>query len=252
MTTTTATIRDLGNRDSSDPTPISNRKSNPQLFHESLMRLNKARLEPGVPVAQFTTQIDEQRELLILEERFLQTERLNVSRIAATVPRDAHAFATWFENLRENGPGQFDPLFDFLAERATLEEVRWFVRQEAAGEAGFDDLVSLTQIRMVEQAKLELARNYWDEMGRGKPEGMHGPMLAHLAQTLDVAGTPIEDIVWESLALANLLVGLAINRRYACSSCRGSVRPIRRSEERKLLFPAPLDRRHWALARLAG
>jgi hypothetical protein len=182
------------------------------------MRLNKTRLEPGVPVAQFATQVDEQRELLILEERFLQTERLNVARIAATVPRDAHAFATWFENLRENGPGQFDPLFDFLAERATLEEVRWFVRQEAAGEAGFDDLVSLSQIRMIEQAKLELARNYWDEMGRGKPEGMHGPMLAHLAQTLDVAGTPIEDIVWESLALANLLVGLAINRRYAFHS----------------------------------
>lgn len=218
MTATNATIREFGSRDVSDHTPASARLRHPQTFHEALMRLNRARLEPGVPIAQLATQMDEQRDLLLREEQFLQAERQNVSRIAAEVPRDAHAFASWFESLRETGPGQFDPLFDYLAQRATLEEVRWFVRQEAAGEAGFDDLVALTQIRMPEQAKLELARNYWDEMGKGKAEGMHGPMLLHLAQTLDVAGTPIEEIVWESLALANLLVGLAINRRYAFHS----------------------------------
>ena len=49
--------------------------------------------------------------------------------------------------------------------------------QEAAGEAGFDDLVAMTQVKLPTRAKLELARNYWDEMGRGNPKGMHGPML---------------------------------------------------------------------------
>jgi hypothetical protein len=153
--------------------------------------------------------------LTVLEGEFLAQSRQTASQRAAQAPCEAHAFVAWFRALKDNGPGQYDPLFDHLAERATLDEVRWFLFQEMAGEAGFEDLVALTQLRMPEQAKLELARNYWDEMGHGKPSGMHGPMLSVLARALDVRGGPIDNVVWESLALANLLVGLAYNRRFA-------------------------------------
>ncbi|HEY5957297.1 MAG TPA: iron-containing redox enzyme family protein [Polyangiaceae bacterium] len=218
MTTTASVLLEAHSRERVEQVPASVKFSEPQSTHEALMRFNKKRLEPSFPTATIGAQLQEQVQLLLLEEKFLNAERQKVSRLAAEVPREAQAFAAWFEALREHGPGQFDPLFEFLATRATLEQVRWFVRQEAAGEAGFDDLVSLTQIRMPVQPKLELARNYWDEMGKGKADGMHGPMLAHLAETLEVDGTPIEEIVWESLALANLLVGLAMNRRYAYHS----------------------------------
>ena len=63
-----------------------------------------------------------------------------------------------------------------------------------------------------------MALNYWDEMGRGKPAAMHGPLLARLACALGVASTPLEETVWESLAVANLMVALACNRRYAYHS----------------------------------
>ena len=86
----------------------------------------------------------------------------------------------WFEDLENTGPGQRDPLFPWLAAHATLVQMRWFLRQEIGGEAGFDDLVALAQLRLPDRAKLELARNYWDEMGRGDARGMHGPMLARL------------------------------------------------------------------------
>jgi hypothetical protein len=108
-------------------------------------------------------------------------------------------------------------LFPWLASEATLYQLRWFLRQEVAGEAGFDDLVALTQLRLPDQPKLELARNYWDELGRGHPGGMHGPMLARLANDLEL-GTIPDDIVWESRALGNLLCGLAANRRYTYQS----------------------------------
>ncbi|HEY0194655.1 MAG TPA: iron-containing redox enzyme family protein, partial [Kofleriaceae bacterium] len=58
------------------------------------------------------------------------------------------------------------------------------------------------------------ARNYWDELGRGAARGMHGPMLAQLARSLELE-TIDAPIVWEARALANLLVGLAANRCYA-------------------------------------
>jgi hypothetical protein len=93
--------------------------------------------------------------------------------------------------------------------------MKWFLGQEVAGEAGFEDLVALTQVKLPSQPKLEMARNYWDEMGQGNTGGMHGPMLEHLSRelALDVSAP-----VWESLALGNLMAALASNRHYAYQS----------------------------------
>ena len=70
---------------------------------------------------------------------------------------------------------------------------------------------------MPTSAKLELARNYWDEMGRGNAKGMHGPMLQVLAAVL-AADPAIDTTVWESLALANAMTAMATCRRYAWHS----------------------------------
>src|SRR5262249_48948049 len=81
-----------------------------------------------------------------------------------------------------------------------------------------DDLVALAQIKTPVQAKLELARNYWDEMGRGNAKGMHGPMLEALVIALRV--TPrIETTLAPSLALGNTMAALATNRAYAYHTC---------------------------------
>jgi len=150
----------------------------------------------------------------VLEVDFIESMRQAHQARAASAPRQPQAFVAWFEALKQNGPGQGDPLFPWLAERATLTEMRWFVEQEAAGEAGFDDLVAMAQVKMPVQAKLELARNYWDEMGRGNAKGMHGPMLDALVQALNV--TPrIETALAPSLALGNTMAALATNRAYA-------------------------------------
>ena len=184
-------------------------------LHIALTHMNRARLTPGTPNDAWKGSLVHTLELSLQEDAFLERERRAVQALAAQAPRNAQGLASWFDELKQSGPGQYDPLFDFLAERASFEQVRWFLRQEVAGEAGFDDLVALTQLRMPTRAKLELARNYWDEMGRGKEVGMHGPMLGRLADAVGVSDAVSDDLVWESLALGNLLVGLAYNRRYA-------------------------------------
>jgi hypothetical protein len=191
---------------------------NPHALQLALTLLNRERLTPGTPRDEWREDVLRIAQLTLREGEFLESERRAIARQAAEAPREVGAFVAWFEALRENGPGQYDPLFDFLAERASVEQVRWFVQQEVAGEAGFDDLVALTQVRLPERAKLELARNYWDEMGRGKQNGMHGPMLARLADALDARASDPHRVVWEALALGNLLAGLAANRRYAWHS----------------------------------
>jgi hypothetical protein len=189
-------------------------KADFEQMQRRLARFNHQRLAPGLGE---TPDIGAQlyrRQMEALEAEFVETARAEIRPLVADVPDDGDAFLAWFEQLKERGPGQGDPLFPWLASHATLDQMRWFLAQEVAGEAGFDDLVAMTQVKMPVRAKLEMARNYWDEMGRGDERGMHGPMLERLARHLQIEAD-IDRTVPESLALANMMVALAFNRHYA-------------------------------------
>ena len=185
--------------------------------HRDLAHWNHERLCPAVPVSNWRDGLNRDLAMRDLESTWVETLRGEVFEQAQAAPRDPEAFIEWFEALRSHGPGQNDPLFPWLARYASDVDMRWFLTQEAAGEAGFDDLVALTQVKLPDEAKLELARNYWDEMGRGHAGGMHGPMLSKAVQALNLKPT-IDDTVWESLALANTMTAFATVRRYAWHS----------------------------------
>lgn len=178
---------------------------------------NASRIAPRLP-----EELDQTADLArMLRHRHLELSalerwRAEVASVAARAPREGAAFMRWFEELREVGPGQHDALFPWLAEQAPLEAMRWFLTQEVAGEAGFDDLVALTQLGMPARPKLEMASNYWDEMGQGHAGGMHGPLLSRLADALSLPRGG--EVVVESLELSNLMLGLAHNRHYAFHS----------------------------------
>ncbi len=192
-------------------------------LHLKLAEFNRYRLSPSfnsdLPLqsARLEHTLGEQLDLQLKECRFVERERLGIAHAAACAPSDPNSFIEWFEGLEAEGPGQGHPLFPWLAEVADNEQVRWFLGQEMLGEAGFEDLVALTQVKLPTRAKLELARNYWDEMGQGKEAGMHGPMLSRLADALEI-DVPRTEPVWEVLALGNLMVALAIHRHYAFQS----------------------------------
>ena len=187
-----------------------------QSFQERLSHWNRQRLAPSYP-EDWESRFRQDEAMLRLEHGFMEELRAMVRDRAAQAPTDPEGFIQWFEALEQTGPGQHDALFPWLADNASRDEIRWFLTQEAAGEAGFDDLVALTQVKLPDSAKLELARNYWDEMGRGQEKGMHGPMLAQLVTTLELTPT-IESTVWESLALANAMTAMATQRCYAWHS----------------------------------
>jgi hypothetical protein len=186
-------------------------------FQRRLAHWNRERLAPRLPESDWRDALDRDHEMCWHEVAFLEELREAVADAAANVPDDPDGFVAWFEGLKENGPGQGDPLFPWIAGQASLAEMRWFLTQEAAGEAGFDDLVAMTQVKFPEQAKLELARNYWDEMGRGNAKGMHGPMLGRLVAALRLE-PEIDTTLPESLALANAMTAMATNRFYAWHS----------------------------------
>lgn len=192
--------------------------SQPQFLNNAFQRAiatwNRERLAPEFPDIDWRADFDRHMQMLRLEGAFLDELRAEVAAEAAEVPGEADAFVAWFEGLKKTGPGQNHPLFAWLAETATEGQMRWFLTQEAAGEAGFDDLVAYTQVKLPLGPKLELAENYWDEMGRGQHRGIHTQLLRELVATMRIA-PEIDTTVWESLALANAMTAMATTRRYA-------------------------------------
>ncbi|MGZ8998620.1 MAG: iron-containing redox enzyme family protein [Allosphingosinicella sp.] len=186
-------------------------------FQRALANWNHIRLAPTLPSLDWQKRLDADHRMLRLEGAFLEELRAAAAARAARAPTDVEGFIGWFEDLAETGAGQKDPLFPWLADEAGVEDFKYFLGQEAAGEAGFDDLTAMTQVKVPAEAKMELANNYWDEMGRGNPKGVHGPMLDGLIDELGLEAK-IEDTVWESLALANAMTAMATTRRYAWHS----------------------------------
>jgi hypothetical protein len=186
-------------------------------FQRQLANDNSDRLSAGLPDDASPDTLAHETAVAGAEIAFVESLRHEIAPLVADVPEDVDGFIAWFEELKHTGPGQGDPLFPFLASAASVEQMKWFLLQEVAGEAGFEDLLAMTQIKMPVRAKLEMARNFWDEMGRGSEKGMHGPMLARLAHYFDLSPTP-DVVVAESLALGNTMIAFARHRRYSFHS----------------------------------
>ena len=190
--------------------------SKDEAIHHLLSASHARRLSPAVECEDFEADLARDSYIKRIERVFVEGEREAVAAEVSRVPTEPSQFVQWFESLEQTGPGQHDALFPWLADHATHSQMCWFLQQELAGEAGFDDLVALTQLKLPNRPKLEMARNYWDEMGQGHEGGMHGPMLGLLAESLQLETEG--NTVWQALALSNLMVALATARHYAYQS----------------------------------
>jgi hypothetical protein len=104
------------------------------------------------------------------------------------------------------------PLYDWVATEATADQLRWFLAAEGGPDGGFDDLVAICQVGLAGEPKLELAVNYWDEMGRGRAADVHTDLHRRLTAALDLAPAPRHELPVEALERSLLGSTLATNR----------------------------------------
>ena len=81
-------------------------------------------------------------------------------------------------------------VYHWLAERASADEIRRFLELEGGPDGGFDDLVAQCQLGITGRAKVEMARNYWDEMGRGESAAVHTELHRVMAEELGLREVP--------------------------------------------------------------
>jgi hypothetical protein len=99
-------------------------------------------------------------------------------------------------------------VYQWLAKSATWPEVVRFLALEGGPDGGFDDLVAACQTGLSGAAKVELARNYWDELGNGAPERVHTVLHDRLVEAVGMPRLsrreqPVEAL--ERAALGGLL-----------------------------------------------
>jgi hypothetical protein len=104
-------------------------------------------------------------------------------------------------------------IYDWLAEDATWEQFVEFAELEGGPDDSFDDLVAICQVGLPARPKLELARNYWDELGNGRPTSVHRELHRRLSEVAGLEPRPISDLDEPALARSVLGPFLATNRR---------------------------------------
>jgi len=102
--------------------------------------------------------------------------------------------------------------YRWLARDATWPELVDFLALEGGPDGGFDDLVAVCQIGLSGSPKLELGKNYWDEMGNGSPDGVHTVLHQRMAAALQMPHVPRSEQPVEGLERAALGGLLATNR----------------------------------------
>lgn len=104
------------------------------------------------------------------------------------------------------------PIYSWVAHDATREELVGFLALEGGPDDGFDDLVASCQIGLVGGPKMEMARNYWDEMGRGDAHQVHRALHRDLTIALDLPRIPRVNLPLTALRRSVLTSTLATNR----------------------------------------
>lgn len=103
-------------------------------------------------------------------------------------------------------------VYKWLASDAQWSELVHFLTLEGGPDAGFDDLVAYCQVGLGGRAKLELATNYWDEMGNGRDDDVHTVLHDRLVDAVGVEAIPLEQQPESGLARTALGGLLATNR----------------------------------------
>lgn len=155
---------------------------------------------------------------MVMRELERAWERFESHRtVLGAPPADPDDFCVWMKEAVTTHPATDHPLFRFLEEEATAAQLRHFFRNESAVDTRFDDLVALMQVGMDGPMKMELAENYWDEMGNGEACLVHTTLFEQLIHELEATtqspGTVSDPLCWQSFACGNLLLQVSLNRR---------------------------------------
>lgn len=157
-------------------------------------------------------------EIRNIEDQWNAEEEERVAERAR--PETSDQFLPWYRDLCLEVDRGMDPFYNYLAEDASLFGLAYYFSLEQMIDGHFDDTIALAQLGLGGRAKLALARNYWDEMGRGRLRQTHTFLfdenLKFMNQVLKNHKIAAHDVInTPALKNSNLFAMWALRRRYS-------------------------------------
>jgi hypothetical protein len=132
------------------------------------------------------------------------------------MPQDGQAYVKWLKKIISKHTSSVHPLYnDFLEKRAESSHLAFYFAQETNLDPRFDDTLAFLQIGLEVEPKLELAQNYFDEMGNGELAGVHSKMFKTTLQQIGVDDKYLQkNMLLDAQISGNISAALALSRRH--------------------------------------
>ncbi|MDI3420389.1 iron-containing redox enzyme family protein [Streptomyces luteolus] len=153
---------------------------------------------------------------IVVQEVLRQLEQATIaaedgmleSGILDAAPAEPTAFLSWLKKLAKEHRVYKHPYYrEFIRDQATADDLRHYVIQESVVDGRFDDLLAMMQVGTSGAAKMEIAENFWDEMGNGDPSQVHTHLFNQIYEVFDISPDELErSLTANALLSGNLAV----------------------------------------------
>ncbi|GCD48410.1 hypothetical protein GKJPGBOP_08208 [Streptomyces paromomycinus] len=169
---------------------------------------------PEGPTAEGSTLVHEILRLLELATAAAEDASVEPGVLDAA-PTEPTAYLSWLKKLAREHRVYKHPYYrDFIRNQATVEDLQHYVIQESVVDGRFDDLLAMMQVGTSDGAKMEIAENFWDEMGNGDPSQVHTHLFNQIFQVFDISAQDLERSLTANALLSGNLAVLLCRYRY--------------------------------------
>ncbi|WP_327237451.1 iron-containing redox enzyme family protein [Streptomyces sp. NBC_01317] len=162
---------------------------------------------PDRPTAEGSTFVHEVLRLLERATAAAEDAALEPGVLDAA-PTEPSAYLSWLKKCARAHRVYKHPYYrEFIRHHAVAEDLRDYVIQESVVDGRFDDLLATMQVGTSGDAKMEIAENFWDEMGNGHPSQVHTHLFNQIFQVFDIPAQEMErSLTANALLSGNLAV----------------------------------------------
>ncbi|MGE5827053.1 MAG: iron-containing redox enzyme family protein [Micromonosporaceae bacterium] len=105
-----------------------------------------------------------------------------------SAPAKPRAYLSWLKEVARGHRVFKHPYYtEFINRHAQAEDLRRYVIQESLIDGRFDDFLAMMQVGTAGAAKMEIANNFWDEMGNGRPEHVHTYLFNKIYEVFEIS-----------------------------------------------------------------
>ncbi|MCQ6248637.1 iron-containing redox enzyme family protein [Streptomyces samsunensis] len=153
----------------------------------------------------------------ILENAMLEHEFGQIpEELLSGYPTGGKEYVRWLKALIQDHPASTHPMYaEHLPTVATAEDIRFLLAQETSLDPRFDDILAVMQLGATGAEKMEIAANYWDEMGNGEFADVHTTLFSQCLTSIGVDQDYVEqNLLPIAKECGNISAGLALSRRH--------------------------------------